>query len=191
MAINYRKLYTDTYNQTKTGIDADYKNTLNGINAEEEDLKQAYRQDKSDAYVQAKLNAKSTEERAAAQGLQRGNGEATSGYTDIQRAADRNAMLRNINDLSAAEQGELDSLAMQRVQAKNDRNLQVGQAVNERETNIATAEAQREQTTAAREADEQSTAFTRALQRTQIFGYVATEEDAKILGIPKGTKVSV
>lgn len=188
-AQSYDKEYNGILNQQKKAINANYKKAVNGLTAQQEDLKDTYDGARADSYIQAKLNARGANEQTAAMGLQRGTGAATSGYADVQRTAQNNALQSGINRLNTAQQTERDALQRQIIEAGYTRDADTAQAIADIGLKkLGTKQSERQYAASADQA-QQGTEYTRALQRAKILGYVATDADAKLLGVPKGTKL--
>lgn len=188
-AQNYDKDYNGILKQQKKAINSEYKKTANNFKAQQEDLKDAYDSARADSYVAAKLNARGANEQTAAMGLQRGAGEATSGYSDVQRTAANNALQSGINKLNTDQRTERDALQRQIIEAGYTRDADVAAAIADIGLKkIGTRQAERQYAASAGQESSQ-TEYQKALQRAQILGYVATDADAKLLGVPRGTKI--
>lgn len=188
-AQNYDKDYNGILNQQKKAINSEYKKATNALKAQQEDLKDTYDSARADSYVAAKLAARENNEQTAAMGLQRGAGEATSGYSDVQRTAANNALQSGINKLNTDQRTERDALQRQIIEAGYTRDADVAAAIADIGLKkIGTRQAERQYAASAGQESSQ-TEYQKALQRAQILGYVATDADAKLLGVPRGTKV--
>ena len=188
-AQNYDKDYNGILKQQKKAINSEYKKTANNFKAQQEDLKDTYDSARADSYVAAKLNARGANEQTAAMGLQRGAGEATSGYSDVQRTAANNALQSGINKLNADQRTERDALQRQIIEAGYTRDADVAAAIADIGLKKIGTRQQERQYAASAGQESSQTEYQKALQRAQILGYVATDADAKLLGVPRGTKI--
>ncbi len=193
MATYTKKDYTKDFNsisdQRKKAINAQYNATVNDYKNQQKDLAPQYDEKRSDAYVQARLNARSANEQAAAMGLQRGSGAATSGYSDISRTAQNNALQRGINDLNIEQQKQHDELQRQIIEAGYTRDAEVANALADIQLQKLKTQQEENQYAATAEQNKNSAAYSQALSRAQLLGYVASDADAKILGVKKGTRL--
>lgn len=193
MATYTKKDYTKDFNsisdQRKKAINAQYNATVNDYKNQQKDLAPEYDEKRSDAYVQARLNARSANEQAAAMGLQRSSGAATSGYSDISRTAQNNALQRGINDLNIEQQKQHDELQRQIIEAGYTRDAEVANALADIQLQKLKTQQEENQYAATAEQNKNSAAYSQALSRAQLLGYVASEADAKILGVKKGTRL--
>lgn len=63
-AQSYDKEYNGILNQQKKAINANYKKAVNGLTAQQEDLKDTYDGARADSYIQAKLNARGADRKS-------------------------------------------------------------------------------------------------------------------------------
>ena len=189
-ATNYEKNYNDIYKQQKKAINAQYNAQKAQADYQKKNIEREYDSARAVSYVQARLNAKSTNEQTAAMGLQRGTGAATSGYSDTQRAAQNNALQSGINALNVEEQQQKEALAQEIINAGYTRDADTAAALAEiKLQQLQTQQGEKQYTYQAEQAAAQE-AYQKALNRAKILGYVSTAADAKILGVKKGTKIT-
>ena len=186
---DYKKAYNDIYNEQKKAAEAEYKANINELTAQKDELKKAYDEKRANSYIQARLAAKGNEETAAANGLQRGTGAATSGYTDVMRTAANNNIKSNINRLNVQEQRSADELSRQIIAAGYTKDANVARALADIKLKQLNSQQSENQYAASAEADQRNTRYANALNKAQLLGYVATDEDAAILGVKKGTRI--
>lgn len=193
MATYSKKDYTKDFNsvsdQRKKAINAQYNAQINDLKNQQKDLSDTYDEKRSDAYVKARLDARSANEQAAALGLQRGAGAATSGYSDISRTAQNNALQRNVNDLNLDQQKEHDELQRQIINAGYTRDAEVANALADIQLEKLKTQQAENQYAATADQNNRTAQYSQALARAQLLGYVASDADAKILGVKKGTKL--
>lgn len=188
-SVNVEKTYDDIYAQQKKANNKEYEKAKKNAEYEQEQIAREYDAEKADSYVKARLNAKNINEQMAAIGLQQGSGKATSGYSDSQRAAYDNAWRTDVNALSVREQQERDEITQQLIAAGYDRDAANAEALANIRLQQAQAKTDEDRYTRQTERAAEQTEYQKALARAEILGYVKTKEDAKILGVPVGTKI--
>ena len=213
---DYSKQYTAIGNNLTAARDAQYEAQKQQLTAQKDQLDQEYRAQRSDAYVTAKKNALANNEALASHGLARDMyGKNSSGVSELSRANQDAALLKNINSLNVGQQQATADIDRSIADAGYEKNLAVEQDLADlriqqlaaqqqedqfaRSYNLDTYNALVSQQTSAAANDiamkelaeqQKQNAKANALAEIALYGMVKTDAAAAALGIEKGKKLT-
>ena len=189
--LNIDELYRAAKDSRLHAFESARQDSLQRLQNSLNDIGTSYRNNVTQTQTAARISALGQEEKLAASGLSSGNayGAATSGYTETARMSADNQLRSNINKLSAARM-------QQEQQARTASSSEIAQAKQSYENSMAnlqvqSAQAKISQYNADRQFQNQTRqfAYTSAMDRWKTYG-VVLPADAKILGVPAGTRTA-
>lgn len=213
---DYSKQYEAIGNNLTAARDAQFQAQKEQLTAQKDQLAQDGRTQRSEAYVAAKKNALLNNEALAARGLARDMyGANSSGVSELSRANQDAALLKNVNALNVSQQQAAADLDRSIVNAGYEKDLAVAQDLADlrqqqlsaqqqedrfaRSYNLDTYNALVSQQASAAANDlalqelaeqQKQNAKANALAEIALYGAVKTDAAAAALGIKKGTKLT-
>lgn len=198
MALDIDGLYRAAEDGRRSAFETAQADSQRRLRAALSQIQSTYRDSVTQAQTAARISALGQEEKLAAAGLNSGGAYAapTSGYTESSRIARDNTLRSNLNTLSARR-------LKQEQEARSTSSSEIAQAsqsywngIADLRTNLAqtkinqyNADRNYELSMKKYQASQAQTAYSQAMQRWQIYGYVLPA-DAAILGVKAGTQTA-
>ena len=189
-------------NSYKDMYDSQYQAAVDQLNAQLPKIEQKYNTNRANIYSNARLNALGNNEQLAAQGLG-GNAYSSpvSGYSELSRTTENNALRNALTRASLAQAGAEDDIQTQINQAGTNRDSAYAQALaNLALQKLQAAQSERqfganynfniEQAQQQMDYQKQQDALAQAQWEMSTYGAVRSKAAADALGVPVGTTLA-